>query len=1253
MLSILLFACIEDLSRPNAGNCSNTPDGMHEFGQIAIGTCLAGPTKIHLIERESETSDTDSEKEVFWDLYVVNSNPYLSFTSGSLQHIRWEDIDLDDPIQFTDEVTNTALPLPSFAYDLSTLEHSDGTITSFVGTRLSEGSRTKEQDDYVYLFDVTESTPRYDNKGQFTFPNLDISENIITQHLIESEKEAMLNSTQNAVQVKEDPLGISTHKSTGRVFVNNHTSGNISMLNASTDEVFVEAPRLQGILSQAYFTDIDDDNMQSSTASMVDFSRITQDMLLEQDAEIPPLTDDFWTLTWMEGSWRFWLNSSDGYFQAVSFGGDPSLSESNLGVELSTESLFGSGIQGNITDAFYFDGLMYFIFQGNIHYAYWNTSLVQWEYLGLVLNEENTLQSPSITVALPEDINDEIETGMLFYVQNKESIFMSSYDFANNQVSNSEEILHVQQIIEDVVGLEQENSDMEIRNSLVRYDSLTSQWILSLSFFDGLQWVPIIYRSTNLQDWEYDSHWNIPTPSIAELIVGTNLEDIEETDLLIHKAGVTFSFESDRIRVWYTCAVTSVYPEEEVLWYLFYSDSFDGINFSVPKNIWDSAFEGSLDSFPEWAFQAYPTGNFRLEGESAGAQERVLEVTKEYAPLQFGWKTSVLVGAYKDEHWFAANSAGGLQIDSILWDRNLAYLTIEDEAGFTKIAVAEQSIEGEWIARNGNILNTDQSVSSPVVWKENETYRMIFRQVISNNTSNNTFVIKEATSDNGIDWDITDQSHFTEAESWFSDDIHPSSIFLSQDGETVFLLFSAFDGRSWQIGLAERSEGKWNLVSEQPIVSAGYPGDWNDSGVKDPYLLLESVENGYVVHLWYAGFDGTNWQIGYMHSDVTIVSDSVEELLAVFESSFSHPQNVLQEKMPILSEKGLFYTSGIQKPIPFEIPAHFTGNISNQIPIGNGFRFFFSAEHDDIKRIGRATSTKPDRARVHYQSLDAGDTLSFFTRYGAEEEDSIVIRGTYDDIMLTGYLPSDSVIDEEEGFLYLVSTSSPYIVIIDIQNDGHELDENSIESVLQGDTPDEILDRNYLGVEGIITAKTAAGAIGFRDVLIHTAEDGTKILYAINDAPEAVFSFDITHITDVDTPVVYDDIQIGYLVAEMGVERDADYNTQQSVGPGQMALHPNGTYLAVSHFNANSVTMFDLQRGYPLTEWSHIGENPYALTFTPDGNHLIVTTYTGDFDEAYTKGQTNFGLASSTLWIYDTNPNSSSYLQVQTKIQNK
>ena len=51
MFFLLLFGCVEDLVLPFTGDCSNIPDGMYEYGQIGIGTCLAGPTKLQFIER--------------------------------------------------------------------------------------------------------------------------------------------------------------------------------------------------------------------------------------------------------------------------------------------------------------------------------------------------------------------------------------------------------------------------------------------------------------------------------------------------------------------------------------------------------------------------------------------------------------------------------------------------------------------------------------------------------------------------------------------------------------------------------------------------------------------------------------------------------------------------------------------------------------------------------------------------------------------------------------------------------------------------------------------------------------------------------------------------------------------------------------------------------------------------------------------------------------------------------------------------
>ena len=57
-----------------------------------------------------------------------------------------------------------------------------------------------------------------------------------------------------------------------------------------------------------------------------------------------------------------------------------------------------------------------------------------------------------------------------------------------------------------------------------------------------------------------------------------------------------------------------------------------------------------------------------------------------------------------------------------------------------------------------------------------------------------------------------------------------------------------------------------------------------------------------------------------------------------------------------------------------------------------------------------------------------------------------------------------------------------------------------------------------------------------------------------------------------------------------------------------------------------------------------MGENPYAMVLTPDGNHLVVSNYTGDVVE---------DVAHSTLAIFDVNPESDTTYTLQTQVVNR
>ena len=77
------------------------------------------------------------------------------------------------------------------------------------------------------------------------------------------------------------------------------------------------------------------------------------------------------------------------------------------------------------------------------------------------------------------------------------------------------------------------------------------------------------------------------------------------------------------------------------------------------------------------------------------------------------------------------------------------------------------------------------------------------------------------------------------------------------------------------------------------------------------------------------------------------------------------------------------------------------------------------------------------------------------------------------------------------------------------------------------------------------------------------------------------------------------------------------------------------------------MSAFDLTLGPAGTlvaESRDLGENPYALSVSPDGRWLAVGNYVGEVDERTT---------SSTLSLLDADPASPTFLQVVTTVGNK
>ena len=50
LLLLSLVGCIVEAPLPELGDCAVYPDGIYDYGEIGIGTCLSGPTELRFVE---------------------------------------------------------------------------------------------------------------------------------------------------------------------------------------------------------------------------------------------------------------------------------------------------------------------------------------------------------------------------------------------------------------------------------------------------------------------------------------------------------------------------------------------------------------------------------------------------------------------------------------------------------------------------------------------------------------------------------------------------------------------------------------------------------------------------------------------------------------------------------------------------------------------------------------------------------------------------------------------------------------------------------------------------------------------------------------------------------------------------------------------------------------------------------------------------------------------------------------------------
>ena len=79
LLSLSLLGCDSATEPVSVGDCAVYPDGQFDYGQIGIGSCLAGPSSLTWVDADEGPGGST--------LIVTNANPYLDFNSGSVLSI--------------------------------------------------------------------------------------------------------------------------------------------------------------------------------------------------------------------------------------------------------------------------------------------------------------------------------------------------------------------------------------------------------------------------------------------------------------------------------------------------------------------------------------------------------------------------------------------------------------------------------------------------------------------------------------------------------------------------------------------------------------------------------------------------------------------------------------------------------------------------------------------------------------------------------------------------------------------------------------------------------------------------------------------------------------------------------------------------------------------------------------------------------------------------------------------------------------
>jgi predicted GH43/DUF377 family glycosyl hydrolase len=212
------------------------------------------------------------------------------------------------------------------------------------------------------------------------------------------------------------------------------------------------------------------------------------------------------------------------------------------------------------------------------------------------------------------------------------------------------------------------------------------------------------------------------------------------------------------------------------------------------------------------------------------------------------------------------------------YENRIGYAFSSDGINWSKWVdnpVLDRGDPGEWNARG---------VFFPAVIYENGTYHMWYTGLLLGEH----FQIGYATSPDGITWTEHPNNPILCAGSTGSWDEEAKDHYVLFDGSTFHMWYTgAYNNAVYRIGYATSPDGvNWTKYSLNPVLDLGSES-WEAEGVEVGSVLLD----GSTYTMWYSGFSGASWRVGYATSSSTAVVDNEDMITSEHPVDFKLEQN--------------------------------------------------------------------------------------------------------------------------------------------------------------------------------------------------------------------------------------------------------------------------------------------------------------------------------------------------------------------------